>query len=47
MPRQYPRLLPLTMLWANHKWAGEGQSGLGGIEVSFYIGVAAAVIFGP
>jgi hypothetical protein len=36
--------LPLTLLWANHRWPGEAQSDLPAIEVSLYIGVAAAVI---
>jgi hypothetical protein len=35
--------LPLTLFWANHTWPGEGQSSLAAIEVSVYIGIAAAV----
>jgi uncharacterized membrane protein YidH (DUF202 family) len=35
--------LPLTLLWADHKWAGEAQSSLPAMEVSFYIGIAVAV----
>jgi hypothetical protein len=36
--------LPLTLFWANHHWAGEAQSELPALEVSFYIGIAAALI---
>jgi uncharacterized membrane protein YidH (DUF202 family) len=36
--------MPLTMIWANHKWPGEGLTGLAAMEVSFYIGIAAAII---
>ena len=36
--------LPLTLLWANHHWAGEAQSELPAFEVSFYIGIAASLI---
>lgn len=36
--------LPLTMLWAGHTWPGDGQSSFVAMEVSCYIGVAAAVI---
>ena len=36
--------LPFTMLWSNQRCAGEAHSGFGGIEVSFYIGIAAAII---
>jgi hypothetical protein len=34
--------LPLTLLWARHTWPGDGQSVLAALEVSFYIGLAAA-----
>lgn len=35
--------LPLTVLWARHTWPGDGQSGLAAMEVSVYIGIAAAI----
>ena len=34
--------IPLTMLWAEHKWPGDGQSALAAAEASVYIGMAAA-----
>lgn len=36
--------LPLTILWARLTWPGDGQSDLAAMEVSLYIGVAAAVV---
>lgn len=36
--------LPLTVLWADHTWPGDGQSYLAAIEVSCYAGVAVAII---
>ena len=36
--------LPLTLLWARHAWPGDGQSPLAAMEVSSYVGVAAAII---
>jgi hypothetical protein len=36
--------LPLTILWANHTWPGDGQSVFAAIEVSVYVGLATAVI---
>ena len=36
--------LPITMIWANYRRGCEAQSGSNGIEISFYIGIAAAVI---
>ena len=36
--------LPLTMFWANHRWAGEAQSELPAFEASFYIGIVASLI---
>jgi hypothetical protein len=36
--------LPLTILWANHTWPGDGQSVFSAIEVSVYVGLAAAAI---
>jgi ABC-type Fe3+ transport system permease subunit len=36
--------LILTIPWANRHWAGEAQASLGGIAVSFYIGVLAAIV---
>ena len=36
--------LPVTVLWARHTWPGDGQSVLAAMEVSFYIGVATAII---
>jgi cytochrome bd-type quinol oxidase subunit 2 len=38
--------LPLTLFWANRTWPGDGQSSLAAIEVSVYIGIAAAIICG-
>jgi hypothetical protein len=36
--------LPLTVLWARHRWPGDGQNYLAAMEASFYVGVAAAII---
>lgn len=36
--------LPLTILWARFTWPGDGQSALAAMEVSVYIGIAAAII---
>ena len=36
--------LPFTVLWARHKWPGDGQNDFAAMEASFYIGVAAAII---
>ena len=36
--------LPVTILWARHKWPGDGQSDLGALGISCLIGVAAAVV---
>ncbi len=36
--------LPLTILWARHTWPGDGQSDFAALEVSLYIGLAAAII---
>ena len=38
--------LPLTLFWASRTWRGDGQSSFAAIEVSVYIGIAAAVICG-
>ena len=38
--------LPLTVVWASHTRPGDGQSGLAAMEVSFYVGVAVAIICG-
>jgi hypothetical protein len=35
--------LPITIPWSKHYWAGDGQSVLGGIAVSFWSGIAFAV----
>jgi len=36
--------LPLTILWANHTWPGDGQSVFAAMEVSVYVGLAASII---
>jgi hypothetical protein len=36
--------LPVTVLWAHHTWPGDAQSVFAAMEVSFYIGVAAAIV---
>jgi hypothetical protein len=36
--------LLFTIPWAKQYWAGEAQAPLGGIVVSFYIGVPAAMV---
>ncbi len=36
--------LPVTILWASRTWPGDGQSVFAATEVSFYIGVATAII---
>jgi hypothetical protein len=36
--------LPVTYLWARYIWPGDGQSDFASMEVSFYIGVATAII---
>jgi hypothetical protein len=36
--------LPLTIFWARYTWPGDGQAVLAAIEVSLYIGIAAAII---
>jgi hypothetical protein len=36
--------LPLTIIWARHTWPGDGQSDLAAMQVSCYIGVAAAIV---
>ena len=36
--------LPLTILWANHTWPGDGQGVFAAVEASVYAGLAAAVI---
>lgn len=35
--------MPLTILWAKHRWPGDGQSGLAAMEASVYIGIATAI----
>jgi hypothetical protein len=37
--------LPLTILWANHTWPGDGQSVFAALEGSVYTGVAAAGVY--
>jgi hypothetical protein len=34
----------VTIPWSRHYWAGEAQAPLGGIAVSFYIGILAAIL---
>ena len=36
--------LPVTLLWARHKWPGDGQNYFAAMDVSFCVGVAAAII---
>ncbi len=36
--------LPLTVLWAQHTWPGDGQSVFAAMEASFYVGVGTALI---
>ena len=36
--------LPFTYIWADWKWPGDGQSPLGAIVVSFWIGWIAAAV---
>jgi hypothetical protein len=36
--------LPLTVLWAYHRWPGGGQSVFAATEASFYVGVGTAII---
>lgn len=36
--------LPLTILWATYTWPGDGQSVFAAMQVSLYIGVAAAIV---
>jgi uncharacterized membrane protein YidH (DUF202 family) len=36
--------MPLTLVWANYTWPGDGQSAFAALPVSFCIGIAAAVI---
>jgi hypothetical protein len=35
--------LPLTVLWARHRWPGDGQSDFAAMEVSVYVGIGAAI----
>jgi hypothetical protein len=36
--------LPITILWAEYTWPGDGQSWFAAMMVSFYIGIAAAIL---
>lgn len=37
--------MPLTVLWAQHTWPGDGQSVFAAAEVSFYVGIGAVVVY--
>ena|SRR5271156_835115 len=36
--------LPLTVLWAQHKWPGDGQSVFAAMEASFCVGIGTAIL---
>jgi len=36
--------LPLTALWARHRWPCDGQNYFGALDASFCVGVVAAII---
>ena len=36
--------LPVTLYWARHTWPSDGQNSLAAMEVSTYVGIAAAII---
>jgi hypothetical protein len=36
--------MPFTMAWANARWPGDGQSPLGAVDVSFYVGCLSALV---
>lgn len=35
--------LLITVPWSRHYWAGDGQAVLGGVAVSFFLGIASAI----
>lgn len=40
----FPLSMLITIPWSKHYWAGDGQAVLGGLAVSFLLGVASAVL---